>query len=123
MPNECKPRDAREARLHNWYILQDAFWHPCEWPGWVYKALLSDKKSFRDRFNLFYFFTANGMRPELAYIWVLTSDFLHNNPVFGKYTSSTYQDMNNLMAKAENGTLFTGNKQMFDMVQGKVVSM
>lgn len=119
-----QPENRRQARLYNFTLMMDMFYDIRSWPVWAVWAYYNVKKSFRERFNLFYFFVFNGMKPLTAVMMCTMKDVdLHNmRGIPGDYSKQTIYDMKMLVKKAQNGTLFGHGKLIWDMHKKRVVS-
>lgn len=114
----------REGRLvHYFERVQDDFWPYGDWPAWVRGGMLIAHKKRALRFNLMFFFTGNGLPGELADFWVRCADFLSGQLVVSYYDKEAMRDQADIIKRSANGTLFTGNKQVFCMTTGRVISM
>lgn len=112
--------NTRQARLWNATYTEDRFWPCIDWPKWAQTAFLTEHKSYRDRFNLMFFFLSNGLDPHISLEMVLSCDYINGVWIQGKYDAHTIKDTESLIAKHYNGTLYTGNKSMMNMISGKV---
>ncbi len=119
------PLTAREARLRYYYeVTQDIFWKWSLWPQWTKQLILLDHKSDSQMFNLTFFFLANGLPPALTKIWVTAGDVRDHVPLLGTgYSPKEHQDLRRVLMKYQNGTLFKGDKKVFDMILGRPVLM
>ncbi len=75
-------------------------------------------------FNLTFFFLANGLPPALTKVWVTAGTTQNNELVLGSgYSPKEHQDIRRVLMKYQNGSLFKGDKKVFDMILGRPVMM
>lgn len=124
MIDPVHPTDRRQARIHFYVNSSDAFYPTQEWPRWAQEQLYKQHKSNPERFNLFFFLTANGLEPHIAGTWVLMTDikrhYYHNRPAVSEpisygYDSAARKDIKELIKKSYNGTLYKKNKRVYNM--------
>jgi len=101
----------------------DDFYKYQTWPGWVKKDLLLRHKNNRQRYNLMFFLTGNGLNPIVARDWILTQSIGPNGQMIGE-THPAYgvskKHLDQMLTQIERGTFFQGKKQIMDMSEGKV---
>lgn len=113
----------REARLINYYQRQDTFFQYKFWPEWVQVDILEFHKQNKARWNLMYYFLANGLEGDTARKWVMAYDCIDGTLMRGDYDYNACADFSGLIRKYKEGKLFKGNKLMYDMIECKVVIM
>jgi len=112
------PTTQREARLWNFYNRGEYFFSIQAWPEWVKKLALSDHLKNNEAYNFYYFLVGNGLDPNTAAIWVGMSDTALSS--VARIDNYQLQYMNK---KAWKHTLLTGNKKVYDMIEGRPVMM
>lgn len=75
------------------FLLSDEFYHYQEWPVYYRALFFKHHKNRRERFQLWLFFWANGMRPDRAVYWVMWH---------GGYDRSAHSSMQDLVRMALN---------------------
>ncbi len=119
------PADTREARLSTWFNQQDDFFAFRTWPSWVRHLAVRAHKRNLERFQLFQFFTGNGLLPEKAAEWVTSADAAGKplELVPGDYDNDAWRHMAWLVNASLSGTFWKGSALVFDMMKGIVVKM
>jgi len=126
-PWKVWPKNEREARV--WHFVnnvQDWFWsflgtgdRPVRWPEYLVEMFLKEHKDHRERYRLFLFLTFNGMKPEEATSWVTMADYRDGQMVMGDYDKAAWSQFFDMMKKAREKTLFTGQRAaIMDMLAG-----
>jgi len=101
----------------------DEFYKYQSWPEWVKKDLLLKHKNNRQRYNLMFFLTGNGLNPIVARDWILTNTIGHNGKMIGEQYllyGASKKHLDQMLTQIERGTFFHGKKQIMDMSEGKV---
>lgn len=124
------PLTPREVRILDYlHSVQDVFPRVTEWPEWAIRSIVKPHRNNRERYNLFFFLTGNGLNPEIAADWTLLIDcrpdrFGYPRPVKSLgYDASAQQQMEQMKQQIAQGTFFQGRKRMLDLVLGYVVDM
>jgi len=104
--------------LFHYFNQGESFWPISEWPNWAQNTALLEHKPFRPRYNLFYFYTANGVSPVVAEKWVRAKSHFGKDFQYDEYDESATRDLKGLVDKAYKGTLFQNPKKMMDMTVG-----
>jgi hypothetical protein len=117
---DCDKGSWKKYQLRIWDYLdriQDSFWKIRYWPCWAQHAITFQHKNNSQMYNLFYFLIGNGLYPTIAQNWITMWDVdQYDNPVMSPfYKPSELYDIGRVVAQAEDGTLFKGNKRVFDM--------
>lgn len=96
------------------FLKADEFRHYKDWPVWARLAFFNSHKKRRDRFNLWLFFWANGMRPERAVFWTM----YHMT-----YDTKAWLSMEDLVKHTESkkGLAYLNKFPVFDIEQGYVI--
>lgn len=118
----------RIARLRNYLNNyrdggQDSFWPLREWPEWARTAIVLAHKKRSDRFNLMFFLLGNGLDPYTAASWVLAQDYVGGRLKAGQYDDNAMKDILGVWDRHNAGTLYKGDKKVFDMTLGRAVMM
>lgn len=113
----------------NYWMTQDYFWSIDQWPDWAQRDAMRWHKNDSQMYNLMYFFVANGLPPLIAGRWTLTGHvkslgngklaMLDDAPA--QYKQKELYDLQRVITKAEAGELLSGKKQVFSMVEGRVL--
>lgn len=62
--------EVRRTLLEEWFREQDIWYSYDEWPQWVQEKILLKHKNHSIRWQLFTFFTLNGLHPTEAAQWI-----------------------------------------------------
>lgn len=125
--SHIRPSDRREARLWNYFNKQDdLFWPIRQWPTWMQRMALKEYKGNRDRFGMFFFFVSNGLNANTAKHWIMAKDVSSGGwdkgfLLFGDYDTHAYRQFRQLERQLNTGTLFKGNKLLFDMTKRRII--
>lgn len=101
----------------------DDFYKYQSWPEWVKKDLLLKHKNNRQRYNLMFFLTGNGLNPIVARDWILTQSIGNNGKMIGEPDPEfgvSKKHLDQMLSQIERGNFFQGKKQIMDMNEGKV---
>ena len=114
------PKNAREARVWNYFNQQDDFWPIREWPPWAQEQALMFHKTYHPRYQLFRFLVFNGLNPTTAAGWIYISDISKTGvPLAGIYDKSAVSQINGQIQQAKNGTLWKNTNRIYDMITGR----
>lgn len=112
-----RPRDAREARMWNYFNKQDLFWPIRLWPLWAQQDMMLFHKKYTQRYKLHRFLVFNGMNPMVAASWIYISDISGTGvPLAGIYDNSAVAQINGQIQQAKDGTLWKRSHRIFDMI-------
>ncbi len=115
---------AREARLRYYFNKGQDYWFNYHlWPIWAQQLILLEHKSDSQMFNLMFFFLGNGLAPGTSKNWVMASDYVKDDFLYGPYTKKEIQDIDRIIIKAANNQLFKGLKKVYDMIQQRPIYM
>lgn len=106
--------------LH-FFAHQDEFWKVHEWPRWARQTIVRHKGN-NDRFQLYLWLVANGLRPAVAERWVRAEDARDGRLVLDN-RDKAIRHVEQMSRQLREGRLFRGNKRVFDMVKGHVVNV
>lgn len=96
------------------YLANDEFYHYKDWPSWARLSFFKPHKNRSERFHLWLFFWANGMRAERATYWVM----YHRT-----YDQSAWRSMADLenQTRCQAGLKYLNNFPVYDMIKQQVV--
>jgi len=117
-----------EQSLKYFFNNNDQFYPWSQWPEWARNDILLRHKERKQRFQLMFFLTSNGLHPSVAKTWVAAAS--HHGGQFQRpsgdkrYDASALRDFDDLERKAVTGELFDKypGKEIMDMHEGKVTS-
>lgn len=93
-----------------------------EWPEWLQRMALQEKKNNRERFTYFYFLTVNGMSPDIAGQWTLLYDVKGGQEIMGEgYDKSARAQIVQMKEQIRKKIFFTQDKRMYDMHTRQVI--
>jgi len=116
------PSTPREARVWN-FLNRELDWFPLRsWPVWLVRLAMKEHKSNRDRFSLFFFWTANGMDPERAAAHLLMTDVQGGRytQTYG-YDQQAFRQVQQMVTQVYDGTLFPNGKRYWNMAMQRVM--
>lgn len=84
---------------------------------------MKHKKKNRDRFSLMWFYTANGLDPYFAKLYVLANDFKNGKLFVEKdlYDKHALLHLRQMEKQARTGSWWKGEKLTYDMILQRVV--
>lgn len=96
------------------FLKSDEFFHFRDWPKWARLSFFKKHKDRKERFQLFLFFWANGMRPESALRWIMWH---------GTYDTSAWRSMEDLVnhTKTPKGVAYLNKFPVYDMNTNRVL--
>lgn len=113
------PKTALEGRLWNFANKGEEFWPIREWPPHMKEYfLLGQERNNAQRYELYAFWTMNGMAPEVASEWIRLADAANGVKVFTQ-RKKVLEHCAEMERQVAMGTLVKG-KRLLDMIERRV---
>lgn len=100
--------------------LGDTFFPMKDWNTWSKVLFMKPHKNNRDRFNLAFFFIANGLQPDIVWKAVLGVDIVDGQILIGDYDRTAHHQVRTqIPQQVRDNKLFFGRKKVYDVVLKK----
>ena len=117
------PKSMRESRLINFFQQQDVFFQYRFWPRWAQVMILLEHKKNNERYNMMCFLMGNGLEGRTAVDWTASYDFYNGVLERGQYDNYAAVDLIQMYQKNQIHEFFQKNKQVYCMVNCRVITM
>lgn len=114
--------DSRKARIWNRMNKGEDFYPIHKWPLWAQILALKEHRGNSERYSFFFFLTSNGLSPDIAGSWTLLYDVQNGLEITAGYSLKAHRQVLQMKKQIQDGKFFLGEKKVFDMHLGYVVT-